>query len=285
MRFVLHRRRRASSRFVPVVLHWRRRRNAQMTARPFPPAPPAAATRVSWHPQFHLHFHATTNTRMTTREGLVKLTDRRHSHTERFAAHTTSTRTTTTNTLQTRTTTHTRATHVERRTGFSPSPRKQLTRQQAMPLSSPNPIPPARVERFIEPQRTTSRTNSETTPSPIRPTPRPAPMAPRAQRITRLHFHDVTSRTTREHRTETRERLVHPPELVYRTAPTVQQHDTVQEQPPAKAARPLAIHKEEPARPALQAADFAPALLDRLTDDVIRRVERRVRIERERRGL
>jgi hypothetical protein len=28
-----------------------------------------------------------------------------------------------------------------------------------------------------------------------------------------------------------------------------------------------------------------PALLDRLTDDVIRRVERRVRIERERRGV
>jgi hypothetical protein len=32
-------------------------------------------------------------------------------------------------------------------------------------------------------------------------------------------------------------------------------------------------------------ADLEPGLLDRLTDDVIRRVERRVRIERERRGL
>jgi len=32
-------------------------------------------------------------------------------------------------------------------------------------------------------------------------------------------------------------------------------------------------------------ADLDPALLDRLTDDVIRRVERHVRIERERRGL
>ena len=35
----------------------------------------------------------------------------------------------------------------------------------------------------------------------------------------------------------------------------------------------------------LQMKDFDPALLDRLTDDVIRRVERRVRIERERRGV
>jgi hypothetical protein len=38
-------------------------------------------------------------------------------------------------------------------------------------------------------------------------------------------------------------------------------------------------------RAALQANAIDPALLDRLTDDVIRRVERRARIERERRGL
>jgi hypothetical protein len=31
--------------------------------------------------------------------------------------------------------------------------------------------------------------------------------------------------------------------------------------------------------------DFDPSLLDRLTDDVIRRVDRRARIERARRGL
>ncbi|HEV8209501.1 MAG TPA: hypothetical protein VGP77_05245 [Vicinamibacterales bacterium] len=36
-----------------------------------------------------------------------------------------------------------------------------------------------------------------------------------------------------------------------------------------------------PVRP----GDFEPGVLDRLADDVIRRVERRVRIERERRGL
>jgi len=35
----------------------------------------------------------------------------------------------------------------------------------------------------------------------------------------------------------------------------------------------------------LHLRDFDPSLLNRLTDDVIRRVERRARIERERRGL
>jgi hypothetical protein len=38
-------------------------------------------------------------------------------------------------------------------------------------------------------------------------------------------------------------------------------------------------------RAAAEAANFDPKLLDRLTDDVVRRVERRVRIERERRGI
>lgn len=42
----------------------------------------------------------------------------------------------------------------------------------------------------------------------------------------------------------------------------------------------------EPARPAvLQIADLDASVVDRLTDDVVRRVERRVRIERERRGM
>jgi hypothetical protein len=35
----------------------------------------------------------------------------------------------------------------------------------------------------------------------------------------------------------------------------------------------------------VQRAGLDPAAIDRLADDVIRRVERRIRIERERRGL
>jgi hypothetical protein len=52
------------------------------------------------------------------------------------------------------------------------------------------------------------------------------------------------------------------------------------------------VQKElDPAAPPVRAAasqtvmKLDPALVDRLADDVIRRVERRVRIERERRGL
>jgi hypothetical protein len=36
---------------------------------------------------------------------------------------------------------------------------------------------------------------------------------------------------------------------------------------------------------AVRLASLDPALVDRLADDVIRRVERRLRIERERRGI
>ncbi|WP_460223190.1 hypothetical protein [Paraburkholderia terrae] len=42
--------------------------------------------------------------------------------------------------------------------------------------------------------------------------------------------------------------------------------------------------RPEPAMP-FDIKDVSPGLLDRLTDDVIRRVEQRVRIDRERRGL
>jgi hypothetical protein len=50
--------------------------------------------------------------------------------------------------------------------------------------------------------------------------------------------------------------------------------------PPAAPAAE-AMRTRIPVRP----GDFEPGVLDRLADDVIRRVERRVRIERERRGL
>ncbi|MEO8519787.1 MAG: hypothetical protein ABI603_00405 [Acidobacteriota bacterium] len=61
--------------------------------------------------------------------------------------------------------------------------------------------------------------------------------------------------------------------------------------PPASSTRPTAGPSPQaaadaaPARPPVRTSDFEPGVLDRLTDDVIRRVERRVRIERERRGL
>lgn len=74
-----------------------------------------------------------------------------------------------------------------------------------------------------------------------------------------------------------------PPELLWRSAP----------RPPAEIvaetrradSRSTPALPTAPERAALQLKDFDGPLLDRLTDDVIRRVERRARIERERRGL
>jgi hypothetical protein len=61
-----------------------------------------------------------------------------------------------------------------------------------------------------------------------------------------------------------------PPSAVTRTS--------VQDPPPVDPAR---IAKAA----ALKLTDFDPGLVEQLTEDVIRRVDRRVRIERERRGL
>jgi hypothetical protein len=65
-----------------------------------------------------------------------------------------------------------------------------------------------------------------------------------------------------------------------------------QRNPQSSAAQVAAASSPLPVKPLrsqppqrLLTADVDPRLLDRLTDDVIRRVERRVRIERERRGL
>jgi hypothetical protein len=49
--------------------------------------------------------------------------------------------------------------------------------------------------------------------------------------------------------------------------------------------RPVVSRQPLPSAPSVKLTDIDPRLLDRLTDNVIRRVERHVRIERERRGL
>jgi hypothetical protein len=85
-------------------------------------------------------------------------------------------------------------------------------------------------------------------------------------------------------------------ELLWRNAPVPRTDVAIETSDPGAssprpAARAAAVPEmppeiaTRPARAALQMKDFDPALLDRLTDDVIRRVERRVRIERERRGV
>jgi hypothetical protein len=49
--------------------------------------------------------------------------------------------------------------------------------------------------------------------------------------------------------------------------------------------QPVVSRQPAPSSPSVKLTDIDPRLLDRLTDNVIRRVERHVRIERERRGL
>jgi len=89
--------------------------------------------------------------------------------------------------------------------------------------------------------------------------------------------------------------IVRPPDLVYRRE--LRSRTELVDQPsrpgpaassPARSAASLTTAAEASSakRPApLRMTDLDPAFVDRLTDDVIRRVERRVRIERERRGL
>jgi len=100
---------------------------------------------------------------------------------------------------------------------------------------------------------------------------------------------DSARNSAREGRTSQGVTPVRPQELVWRSAPRaaaeidaemrrVATHSAAaQQKVPVAAARSAGA--------ALQLKDVDGALLDRLTDDVIRRVERRSRIERERRGL
>jgi hypothetical protein len=77
-----------------------------------------------------------------------------------------------------------------------------------------------------------------------------------------------------------------PADLIWRTAPHTAAAVVDREAPPAAHVpdtSPVEAHKARP--PVLSAANVDARLLDRLTDDVIRRVERRIRIERERSGL
>jgi hypothetical protein len=93
--------------------------------------------------------------------------------------------------------------------------------------------------------------------------------------------------------TTTQQVIVRSPEIVYRRELRPRTEIAGQPLHPSPAPSPArSVVRQETAsevsakRPAaLRVTDLDPALLDRLTDDVIRRVEKRVRIERERRGL
>jgi hypothetical protein len=105
-----------------------------------------------------------------------------------------------------------------------------------------------------------------------------------------------TALTPQSSRTERKDpRAPRPPDFVWRRAPLIAEPmsenrrdlEDLDSTPETRSqsGAPQVNEQSVPAPVKLQAADLDPGFVDRLTDDVIRRVERRVRIERERRGL
>jgi len=90
--------------------------------------------------------------------------------------------------------------------------------------------------------------------------------------------------------------IAHTPELVWRRTAKPPSPDVENQARPASTLRPSSVRSQHATttvaqeQPILASAqthspNLDPGFMDRLTDDVIRRVEKRVRIERERRGL
>jgi hypothetical protein len=294
MRFAL-----ASRRFrvvwAPVALHWRRKRKPLTRQRALPHLIPAAVSNTTWLAHFHLHFSALTRERSrceerrafspatVTRE-VQRLVTNRHATVFRAAAMT-----------------------MRPRGAYRPpsviSAGNVVVRNIAVPAAGhthPRPLPvtprvPARRVRplFHDTARKVFRavtSKDERTP----PIERRTCIVSRELRL--VHLRSSVVRHSREESAAPppRARFHRAPEIVWRSAPGQPQAQVVNESAPPSPRMPrpsIAAQETAPepprraARAALQAQDIDGALLDRLTDDVIRRVERRVRIERERRGL
>lgn len=166
-------------------------------------------------------------------------------------------------------------------------PSRGASRQHAMPLARPAAI--ARRTFAREPER-----------QPTRPDRRS-----HAREVPLAHRHPATPGADAPHRhrgaSPAPPRLDRAPELVWRrAAPTAKLHvgdgagfeSAAPHSTSRPAARSLPPRETLPApvapasRPApQQLTQLDPALVDRLADDVIRRIEKRARIERDRRGL
>ena len=167
----------------------------------------------------------------------------------------------------------------------------------------PIPIPTIRPAAALRPYPIFERARKTVTSNERPPSPeRPKWLLSRELHVFRLphatSVEVVTPRRLQEEDNPSPGQFARTPALVWRAAPRPQPETGGEgavanpamslSRLPARSAALPETAPEAPrrsARAALQAADFDPALLDRLTDDVIRRVERRVRIERERRGL
>jgi hypothetical protein len=288
------------SAWTPISLRWRRTRRTLTNIRAGRVASPPAASSV-WFPQFHLHFNARVSDRSrrderrvfpaaaAIREGRGSVVNRRW----------TSIRTATLAMQSRRIDRPPRVlqgaiTAVPKADVSAPP----LRRSPAATVLSVIAAPVAYRSRpaFVEPLRKVMRARK----SPIERAQTfetPSPFRWRDVHMIRVHPPVVGEAVPRHSPAITTSQVSRPPELVYRREART---DSVDEPSPAagtasssrSAGRSVAAQESAPElsphsvrAAALRVTDLDPALLDRLTDDVIRRVERRVRIERERRGL
>jgi hypothetical protein len=294
-RFLRHRRRAAresAGRWRPLAMRWRRARRLHRQSTP--PARPSLI-RSSWQPHFHWHLSVSRGdsrlrgiaTRLPASARLSRLATTIREH--RWHAPVTS------------------LLSWPPRAG---SPRRQWRRAPAVHVRG---IRSARAETIIArgPERAAQR-SSRAIRRDIDTT-----VLRRVQSIERTlsatsvirHRRDVSMRWRVRHEqggaTAERPRAVaqvrtafRPAEIAWRTAGNpVSSHDRQASKRGVDATThapqqgiaqhvTIPVAPTEARRPAvLQVSDLDPAVVDRLTDDVIRRVERRVRIERERRGM
>jgi hypothetical protein len=293
-RFASARRRLASpahprEAWLPVALRWRRSRKRQANERTAAAKAPGTAT-ATWLANVHLHFAITRAADRTRHEVVHWLArdERRTLLTRRSA------------TLQTATLMmHARRAPRAPRSLPEGGATKMRAPRIAAVFARPRPVPAPSIARIVD---RTQRLLVDTMQRQLRV----------RSSATYEHAFHATERQTRMHSRELRTfRLIRsaaaaarpspaspppppalapPPELVWRSAPRPA-GDVAGETPRGASSRPVKTQEAAPetppraARAALRINDLDPALLDRLTDDVIRRVERRVRIERERRGL
>jgi hypothetical protein len=259
----------------PLSLYWRRRRRSPVRTL-IRSAITRAVTNVSWLPQFHLHFAMHPTAMQRGGQAILPVRLSVETRTGRIACPP--------------------LVLVHRQTSLHASTLRMLrsasfTTRVFRSESSKSVTDARSLFHALETRFSSLRSFLATHRSEARTL---AAALPRMQREveTRLRLRDRTVLRQRERNTiasssSTNTILTRPPELVYR-----RELRTRSEIETRHSVAPVAVQQSqaEP-RVAMHAASArtasqAPAIdLDRLTEDVIRRVEKRVRIERERRGL
>ncbi|HEX7153701.1 MAG TPA: hypothetical protein VF618_19595 [Thermoanaerobaculia bacterium] len=299
--------------WLPIALRWRRKRKKAGAVSASREAMPSAPS-VTWMSMFHLHFNMLANERSrrerearsfppaTVIRELRRSVMSRHWATDRV----------TTLAMSPRAASPTPRVFAARRAGV---PVSAMTARQPFRLLTTHATATHVERRTLSSVFTTRRANVpgsvQTTHAERRAlfeSVRKSATSSFSERLTERRLSSHETRVFRTHSSATHRireesarsgvQLVRPAVLVWRSAAQAQRESARETSftnplpaPSRPSARAAAAQEPAPDAPrraaqrALQAGDLDPALLDRLTDDVIRRVERRVRIDRERRGL